>query len=341
MALPNPKVARRLYDFKPDLIHLFSPALMSVNGMAMGRHLNIPVIANYQTDLPGYAQQYGYALLSRPVERWLRYIHNGCHLTLVPTKSIRSDLKKVGYRRLRLWGRGIDTERFTPDKYDPHMRRRLLNGRNPDSFLCIYVGRLANEKRLDLLLDVARLPDVSLSIIGDGAQREQLESLFSGTDTHFTGYLYGDDLATAYASADVFAFTGQNETFGQVIQEAMASGLPAVVINEGGAPDLVSEGITGYTCPPHPEAFAHAVAHLWDSPALRQQMGYNARLAMEQRPWSTIMGQLETYYREANHMNQRFKRLFGSTTYHVPFPIPTRLQRMRNQLKNDEILIKR
>ena len=133
----------------------------------------------------------------------------------------------MGYHRLRKWGRGVNGERFNPNRRSALWRERLLNGRDPNSLLCIYVGRLANEKRIDLLLETARTPGIALTIIGDGALRDELEATFAGTGTHFTGYLYGDDLADAYASADAFMFTGANETFGQVVQEAMASGLPA------------------------------------------------------------------------------------------------------------------
>lgn len=322
MALPNPRVAQRLADFQPDLIHLFSPALMSVNGMAMGRHLNVPVLANYQTDLPGYAQSYGFPMLSRPISFWLRYVHNGCHLTLVPSERVGQQLSAEGYRRLRLWGRGVNIERFHPAKRDPAMRERLLNGRDPSSLVALYVGRLATEKRVDLLADVARLPGVALSIVGDGAARQELESAFAGTGTHFTGYLYGEELSQAFASADVFLFTGQNETFGQVVQEAMASGLPAVVINRGGVPDRVDEGVTGFICEAEPRAFAEKVAFLRDQPDIRRQMADNARRYAEARPWSAIMQQLEAYYWEAFRMNERFKRVYGQTSYHMPIPLP-------------------
>ena len=327
MALPNPAVARHIGDFQPDLIHLFSPAAMAVNGMAVGRHLNLPVIANYQTDLPGYAGQYGFPLLSGPVNRWLRYIHNGCHLTLAPARTIIHQLKTEGYRRVRHWGRGVNTERFNPIHRRPQMRQYLLNGRDPNSLLCIFVGRLANEKRIDLLLDAARLPGVSLTIIGDGALRGELEAMFADTDVHFTGYLIGDELARAFASADVFAFTGQNETFGQVIQEAMASGLPAVVVDSGGAPEVIEDGITGITASPAPSDFAAAIQYLRDHPDTRRQMSRQARQAAEQRPWAALMAQLEGYYEEAWQMNQRFKSLFGSTHYHLPFFIPAQLVR--------------
>lgn len=327
MALPNPAVARHIEAFQPDLIHLFSPAAMAVNGMAVGRHLNLPVIANYQTDLPAYAGQYGFPLLSGPVNRWLRYIHNGCHLTLAPTRTIIRQLRAQGYRRVRHWGRGVNTERFNPARRQPQMRARLLNGRDPNSLLCIFVGRLANEKRVDLLVDAARLPGVSLTIIGDGALRAELETMFADTDVYFTGYLIGDELAQAFASADVFAFTGENETFGQVIQEAMASGLPAVVVDSGGAPDVIEAGITGMTAEPSPSDFAAAIQYLRDHPAIRRQMSRKAREIAEQRPWSVLMAQVEGYYEEAYKMNQRFKNLFGSTRYHLPFFIPAQLVR--------------
>lgn len=166
------------------------------------------------------------------------------------------ELRSSGYHRLRRWGRGVNGARFNPAHRSTAMRERLLNGRDPDLLLCIYVGRLANEKRVDLLLDVARTPGVALTIIGDGALRPELETLFAGTDTYFTGYLFGDELATAYASADAFFFTGVSETFGQVVQEALASGLPAVIsINQGGITDLVEHGVNGFICTDDPADF--------------------------------------------------------------------------------------
>ena len=332
LALPNPLVARHIEDFNPDLIHLFSPAAMGVNGMAVGRHLNLPVIANYQTDLPGYTEHYGFPMLSGPVNRWLRYIHNGCHLTLAPTRTIIRQLRAVGYRRVRHWGRGVNTERFSPRHARPAIRRRLLNGRDPAALLCIFVGRLANEKRIDLLRDVAQTPGVALTIIGDGALREELEAKFADTDAYFTGYLIGDELAQAYASADVFVFPGEYETFGQVIQEAMASGLPAVVVNAGGAPEVIEDGLSGIVVEPTAVAFASVIRQLRDQPARRRTMSVKAREMAEERPWSALMAQLESYYEEAYTMNQRFKSLFGFTRYHLPLSIPARLVRRPRNL---------
>lgn len=322
VALPSLTVASQLEDFQPDLIHMFSPALLSVSGMITGRLRHIPVIANYQTDLPGYAERYGLPVFSQPMRDWLRFIHNGCHLTLVPSQTTHDQLREWGYRRLRYWGRGVNTRRFNPEHRSEAWRQRLLNGRDPDSLLCVYVGRLATEKRVDLLLEVARTPGVALTIIGDGAKREELEDLFAGTNTYFTGYLFGDDLGKAFASADVFCFTGPNETFGQVVQEAMASGLPSVVINQGGVADLVIEGETGYTCPDDPQAFANAVIRLRDDPALRLQLAFRAQQIAAQRPWENILAQLETHYREAVAINARLMRIFQADNA-LPLSFPT------------------
>jgi glycosyltransferase involved in cell wall biosynthesis len=312
VAVPHPLISQHLDTYKPDLIHLFSPALMSVSGMIAARQRNVPVIANYQTDLPGYANVYGMPIFSQLTRDWLRYIHNGCHITLAPSRWTMYELQRWGFRRLRRWGRGVNSERFNPRHASHAWRARLLNGRPPDSLLCIYVGRLANEKRVDLLLETARTPGVALTIIGDGAMRAELEQLMAGTGTHFTGYLYGDDLASAFASADAFMFTGGYETFGQVVQEAMASGLPAIIINQGGITDLVEDGVNGFVCPPDGQAFAQAAQTLLDNEALRRRMAANARRMAEARPWEKLMSELETHYLEAWQLNERYKKRFAA-----------------------------
>jgi len=141
------------------------------------------------------------------------------------------------------------------------------------------------------------------------------------------GYVYGDDLAQAYASADVFAFTGANETFGQVVQEAMASGIPSIVVNEGGVPDLVEHNTTGLICEATQEAFVEKITMLRDNPALLKWMGHNALDIAKQRPWHAVLSQLEDHYREAIALNNRFKQLFGATNYHTPLSLPTRISR--------------
>jgi phosphatidylinositol alpha 1,6-mannosyltransferase len=317
VALPIPAITKRIAEFQPDLVHLASPAVMTIAGMAAGRELNVPVVANYQTDLPGYAAYYGAKVLERPVRNWLRYLHNGCHINLVPSNTVMEELREHHFRRMRIWSRGVNIDRFNPAKASDEMRQRLLNGRDNNNMLVVYLGRLANEKSVDLLREVADIPNVALTIIGDGHQREALEELFAGTGTHFTGYMYGEDLSTALASADAFFFAGGQETFGQVVREAMASGLPAVVTNRGSVKDLVRDGETGFVVEHNAEAFAQAAKILANDRERLKQMSIDARQAAEKHPWSSIFSQLEEYYKEAYTMNQRFVNLFGKTTYHT------------------------
>ncbi|MEL6403274.1 MAG: glycosyltransferase family 1 protein [Chloroflexota bacterium] len=335
MALPIPHIAKRLQEFQPDLIHLASPALMTVSGMVIGREMNIPVVANYQTDLPGYAIHYGMPFMQHPVRGWLRYLHNGCHINLVPSQMVGDSLREHGFRRLRVWGRGVNIERFHPSHFSQEMRDKMLNGRDPNSMLAIFVGRLANEKRVDLLRKVADVQGVALTIVGDGHMREEWEALFAGTGTHFMGYMFKDDLATAFASADAFFFPGPNETFGQVVQEAMASGLPTVVTDEGAVNELVGEGRTGYVVRHTQEAFAEAAAKLEEDRDMLQQMSLNARAEAETRPWSAIMAQLEQYYHQAFAINERYKKRYGTTFYHRPLAFGARIEKWTHDIMND------
>jgi phosphatidylinositol alpha 1,6-mannosyltransferase len=306
VAPPSPYVMAHLNDFKPDLVHCFNPVLMSWSAVWANPTLRVPLVANYQTDLPGYTADYGLNLLEDFSRSLLRRLHNSSHLTLVPSTHTLHQLEQWGFRRLRLWGRGVDSNRFTPEKRSRAWRERLLAGRDADRLLCVYIGRLAAEKHVEDLHGVAKLPGVALTIVGDGAWREKLEQHFADTDAVFTGYLTGDDLASAYASADVFAFTGSRETFGQVVLEAAASGLPLVAPSSGGVVDMVIPGETGILCDSKDtDDYARAVARLRDDPTLRARLASGALRLGRSRPWSAIMRQLEEYYQEALDINQR------------------------------------
>lgn len=314
VGFPTLAAAAVLADFQPDMIHLFSPAMLSMTGVLFGKNRRLPVIANYQTDLPGYTARYGYNLLANPVRDALRAMHNRAHLTLVPSHTIIRQLKAWGFRRLRLWARGCDLHRLGPERRTPEMRARLLAGRGDDKLLVLYVGRLAAEKRVVLLRDVAKLDGVALTIVGDGAEREMLERMFEGR-AHFTGYLFGDELAQAYASADIFAFTGTNETFGQVVMEAMGSGLPVIVPNAGGVVDLVLDGMNGYIAQEDASDFANKVIKLRDDPLKRQQMGELALQFARSRPWEALMEELEGHYWEAWRLNERLTTSAQAAVY--------------------------
>ena len=305
---PWPLILPVLRDFKPDLIHLFSPAGLGALGMAAGEWFDVPVIANYQTDLPAYAQSYGYGLLRQPMIDFLRFIHNGCHLTLAPSRTTLAELRGWNFHRLRLWERGIDSERFNPAHADPTWRARLLAGRDPSRLLVLYVGRIAKDKHLTTLHTLAHEPGVALTLIGGGDYQAELQAQFADSDAHFTGALFGDELTRAYAAADVFVFPGPEETFGQVVLEAMASGLPVIVTDRGGPQTMVHEGHNGFICAVDDgAAFTDRVRLLRDNPLLRVQMSRAARTYASARPWIAVMQQLERYYQEAQHLHQRLR----------------------------------
>lgn len=287
-----------LWRFQPDLIHLFSPAALAWTGVHYTRYHRVPLVANYQTDLPGYTQRYGVGGLEGVAWAYVRHLHSKATLTLVPTQHNLRDLRERGFQRLRLWQRGADMVCFSPAHRSAEMRRRLLGGRPADSLLVLYVGRLAREKRIDLLREVADLDGVALAIVGDGPLRGELERMFAGRVT-FTGYLTGADLSAAYASADVFGFTGINEVAGQVVIEAMASGLPVLLPNAGGIVDYVTHGAEGYVCAIDPADYARYVRILRDYPDRRRAMAAAARAFAGRLSWEDTMIRLERLYTEA------------------------------------------
>ena len=311
VALPWPPILLRLRRFRPDLIHLFSPFDLGSMGMLAGGLLGVPVIANYQTDLPGYAVSYGVSFLRRTFIGALRFIHNGCCLTLAPSPATLAELAGWRFRRLRLWGRGVDSERFNPAHRSEAWRARLLAGRDPARTVVLYVGRMAKEKHLETLRIIAHDPYLALTLVGAGEHQPAIARALkqNGGEAHFTGPLHGDDLAEAYAAADIFVFPGPEETFGQVVLEAMASGLPVIVTARGGPASMVVEGETGFICPVGDAAAFAARAHLLhDDPGRRARMGAAARRFAEAQPWTAVMRQLETYYSEVMRSYVRLKQ---------------------------------
>jgi glycosyltransferase involved in cell wall biosynthesis len=196
-----------------------------------------------------------------------------------------------------LWQRGVNAEQFHPNHYRDEMRYALSDG-HPDDTLLIYVGRLSNEKQIDQIRPVLeRVPGTRLAIVGDGPERAHLEQYFAGTNTKFMGYLQGETLWQAYASADVFVFPSALETFGLVVTEAMAAGLPVVASRVGGIPDVVEEGRTGYTFNVSDvEALVEGVRKTVVSRERIQMMGLAARAFAETQTWPAMMDEVIELY---------------------------------------------
>lgn len=293
---PLINVVDELTSFQPDVVHLVNLASLGLVGMRHARDLNIPIVASYHTDLPGYAKHYGMGLLEDPIWAYFRWLHNQADLNLCPSNFTKRQLESHDFERVAVWGRGVDTQRFHPDHRRASDRRRLMgDGHGP---LLLYVGRLAMEKRITWLRPMMDLlPGASLAIVGDGPQRGELEELFAGTTTVFTGYLEGEPLAQAYAAADLFVFPSASETFGNVVLEAMASGLPVVAAGHGGPVDHVKHGANGFLSDPEdPADFAALAWRCVTDETLRTQMAGAARAYAETQTWEMILDKLLDNY---------------------------------------------
>ncbi|MGC9540939.1 glycosyltransferase family 4 protein [Streptomyces sp. UG1] len=291
VALPSRRLAAALIQHRPDVVHLASPFVLGVRGMAAAARLGIPAVAVYQTDLAGYARTYMGAGEAAAWRR-IRSVHSAADLTLVPSSASMNDLETHGVPRLKLWARGVDTARFRPELRDEALRRELA----PNGEVIVgYVGRLAPEKHIDLLAGACGIPGVKVVIVGDGPSRPALAEALPGAV--FLGRRGGDDLARIFASFDVFAHTGPFETFCQTVQEAMASGVPVVAPAAGGPLDLVDHGRTGLLVPPRDaDAVRDAVRSLVADPALRAAYGAAGRATVEGRTWAAIGDQLIGHY---------------------------------------------
>ena len=297
LGLPSIRVHDALVRHRAEVVHLASPVCLGAYGAAVASRLGLPTVAVYQTDLPSYAHAYR---LGRAGEafawRWLRSIHNDAGRTLAPSTVTATGLHSRGIHNVWLWGRGVDTQRFDPARRSPELRAALLaQGQPGGTVLAGYVGRLATEKRVELLAKVTTLPGVRLVIVGAGPAEAMLRQYLP--DAIFLGERRGDELAAIYASLDVFVHSGPYETFGQTLQEAAASGLPVVAPAAGGPLDLVNDGVTGYLVrPDDADAFAVAVQKLAADPAKRAAFGAAGRRKVLGRTWPDLTEELIGHY---------------------------------------------
>jgi phosphatidylinositol alpha 1,6-mannosyltransferase len=292
LGLPSRRLTEVLTGYAPDVVHLASPFVLGARGLTVARRLRLPTLAVYQTDVAAYARAYHLGWSVVTVWRWLREIHNAADRTLAPSTTAARDLADNGIERVRIWGRGIDPVRFDPARRCERTRRQFAPG---GETLVGYVGRLAAEKRVDLLAETARLPGVRVVVVGDGPARRELERALP--TVRFLGARHGAELARLYASFDIFAHTGPHETFGQTVQEAQASGVPVVAPAAGGPVDLVAPGTTGLLVPPGDgAALATAIAGLAADPARRDRLGRAARAAVAGRTWTAVGDELIEHY---------------------------------------------
>lgn len=297
LATPRGSVTSELEAFGPDLIHVASPLLLGAHGLRKAKQLGVPVVASYHTDVPGYMEYYGFGALREPSWAFFRWLHNQADLNLCPSNHTRRQLEAKGFERVAIWSRGIDATLFTPDRFCFEWRHRLSGG-HPEAPLLLYVGRLAAEKRLDLLRPLLdALPTVRLALVGSGPAEPALRRLFAGTNTRFLGHLRGEELADAYAAADFFVFPSENDTFGNVVLEAQASGLTVLAAANGGPLDLIEHGDNGFLFTPgRVDELAALLERLIANPVLSYIVRRRARRAAESRSWTSVMAGLFAHY---------------------------------------------
>jgi phosphatidylinositol alpha 1,6-mannosyltransferase len=293
VGLPGSRVMEALASHNADLVHLAGPFVLGARACSAALKLQVPMVAVYATDLPAYARAYHTGPAGQRLAWWwLRKIHNAVDRTLAPCTASAADLREHGIERVAVWARGVDCKRFDPAKRSAELRAQLAPG---GELLVGYVGRLASEKRVDLLARVGALPGVRLVIVGTGPAEAAIRravptALFLGQHT-------GEELARIYASLDVFVHAGPHDTFGQTLQEAAASGLPVVAPAAGGPLDLVRDGTTGFlVAPGSAAALADAVATLDANPELRAAQGTAGRQMVLGRTWPVMCDELIGHY---------------------------------------------
>ncbi|WP_416675733.1 glycosyltransferase family 4 protein [Egbenema bharatensis] len=297
LALPRPSIRQILEDFNPDLIHIVNPAVLGLGGLYYAKSLDVPLVASYHTHLPKYLEHYGLGMLEGMLWELLKALHNQAQINLCTSTAMQEALTSHGIERVEVWQKGVDTELFRPELASQAVRSHLSQG-HPESPILLYVGRLSAEKEIDRIKPVLEaIPNARLALVGDGPYRQDLEKHFEGTATHFVGYLTGEDLGAAFASADAFIFPSRTETLGLVLLEAMAAGCPVIAANAGGIPDIVTDGVNGYLFDPDDEQGAIAATHrLLENQIEREVLRRNARLEAEKWGWAAATRQLQDFY---------------------------------------------
>jgi glycosyltransferase involved in cell wall biosynthesis/predicted metal-dependent phosphoesterase TrpH len=293
-----PAAVETLAEGAFDAIHVCSPGPVGVAGALVARALGVPLIGSYHTELTAYAGlRSGEVRLADAMAMAVRAFYGACDLVLSPSPASDEALREIGVgaERVGRWDRGVDTARF-----DPALRGQL---ELPGQLNVLYAGRLTREKGVDLLAEAfldahSRDPRLHLVLAGGGPEQERLRER-AGEHATFLGWLQGVELARAYASADIFLFPSATDTFGQVILEAQASGLPVVAVAAGGPVSLVEDRVSGLLSEPRADALAESVLELAGSPLLRRRLAAVALSAVRRRTWEGAMERLAEGYRRA------------------------------------------
>jgi glycosyltransferase involved in cell wall biosynthesis/predicted metal-dependent phosphoesterase TrpH len=293
-----PALTDALADGRYDLVHVLAPGPAGAAAALLGRVAGLPVVGSYHTELAAYAElRSGDARVKTAMAAGLAAFYGACRRVLSPSPAADASLRAVGVapELIRRWERGVELACFDP--------ARRVESLLPGEINVLYAGRLTAEKGAALLADAflaarRRDPRLHLVLAGGGAEEEALRERLAPHAT-FLGWLERDELARVYASADLFLFASATDTFGQVVLEAQASGLPVVAVAQGGPLALIRDGVSGRLCAPDADALAGALLQIAASPSLRSRLVAGGRAAAEQRTWERSLTQLADGYRDA------------------------------------------
>jgi glycosyltransferase involved in cell wall biosynthesis len=299
--LPAKQALFRLWSLKrPDIVHIATEGPLSWSALAAAIKLRFPVSTGFHTNFHSYSKHYGVGFLKKPIAAYLRKFHNKAQATLVPTEDLRRELAASGFENLRVVSRGVDTRLYSPARRSAQLRRDW--GAADGEPVALYVGRIAPEKNLKLVVDAfsamrTRVPQARLVMVGDGPERAVLAA--HHPDIVFTGTRTGEDLAAHYASADIFLFPSLTETFGNVTLEAMASGLAVVAYDYAAAQQYLAHERSGLLAPfDDGEAFVRLATALAGDPGGAASLRVQARASAERIDWDNVFDDFEAVLRD-------------------------------------------
>jgi len=288
------KIKKQINEFKPSLIQITLPDMVGAYILKFAKKKGIPVVISYHTDFPSYLEYYHLNFFLKPGWRYLVWYCKNADFVYVPTQEVSGILKSKGVGNVRIWSRGVDRKLFNPKYRSNELREKWNAG---DRKVILYAGRFVWYKALDVFLKVYQLfkrknpENVSFILAGDGPIKEYLKEKMP--DGHFPGYLDQEDLSRVYASADLLLFPSNTETFGNVVLEALSSGVPAVVSDKGGCKEIIARSQGGLVAKAgDPHSFYENCMKLLKDDDLYKRMQRNGLLFAEEQRWDKINGKL-------------------------------------------------
>lgn len=300
VSVPNyMRVKELLRDFNPDIIHIITPFTIGLCGLLCGKQMDIPMVTTYHTNYAQYMRYYYANFIGMGLWDYIKWFHNKCQLSLCPSQETKNELLRHGIYNVEVCPNGIHPEIFSPDKRNESLREKYGL---KDKVGLLYVGRISREKNMNLLVDAMNIlnrqykDSIKLIMAGNGPYLEHIKRVMPD-NVVYTGYIFGEELSEVYASADVFVFPSLTETFGNVVLEAMSSGLPVVAVAAGGVKDNVENGYNGFLVHANnAQKFASAVCRLIEDEYMRKRMSYNARQYALTLTWDLVFETLLQAY---------------------------------------------